>query len=182
MNGIRCKLASTTIACARTQTASELNSAQISEPGSLTRSGSMSQQANVDLIQSFEDRFIEGDIDYVMSILTDDVTVHECANVPYPGDHRGKEAFLKLAQAFGEAWDIQSPLELEILPAGDDKVLVQVGIDALARATGTPINLRIAEVYTIRDGKIADIVVYYWDNVEMAAATGGAVLLQGEPA
>lgn len=137
-------------------------------------------QANVDLIQSFEDKFVAGDIDYVLSILTDDVTVHECANVPYPGDHRGKDAFMKLAQAFGEMWDIQAPLDLEILPAGDDKVLVQVGIDAIARPTGTPIRIRIAEVYTIRDGKIADIVVYYWDNVEMAKATNDAVILRGE--
>jgi uncharacterized protein len=142
----------------------------------------MSQQANVALIQSFEDRFVDGDLDYVMSILTDDVTVHECANVPYPGDHRGKEAFLKLAQAFGEMWDIQAPLDLEILPAGDEKVLVLVGIDAIARPTGRPLHIRIAEIYTIREGKIADIVVHYWDTHEMREATNGAVVLEGEPA
>lgn len=137
----------------------------------------MSQQ-NVDLVQSFEDHFVAGDIDYVLSVLTDDITVHECDNVPYPGDHRGKDAFLKLAEAFGATWDIQAPLDLEILPAGDDKVLVQVGIDVIAKATGTPLRLRIAEIYTIRDGKIAEMNVYYWDNVEMTEATNGAKALQ----
>jgi len=139
-------------------------------------------QANVDLIQSFEDRFVAGDIDYVLSILTDDITVHECKNVPYPGNHVGKDEFLKLAEAFGATWDIQAPLDLEILPAGDEKVVVQVGIDAIAKATGKPIRLEIAEIYTIREGKIADIKAYYWDNVEMDELTGGARNLEGQPA
>ena len=93
-------------------------------------------QANVDRIQSHEERFVAGD-------------------------------FLKLAEAFGSVWDIQAPLDLEILPAGDEKVLVLVGIDAIAKPTGKPICLKIAEIYTIRDGKIDDIVVHYWDTHEM---------------
>ena len=137
-------------------------------------------ETNVDLIRSFEDKFVEGDIDYVLSILTDDVTVHECASVPYPGDHRGKEAFVKLAEAFGAMWDIQAPLDLEIRPAGNEKVLVLVGIDAIAKPTGKPIRIRIAEIYTIREGKIADIVVHYWDTHEMVEATRGAKILEGE--
>jgi len=138
-------------------------------------------QANIDLIQSFEDKFVEGDMDYVLSILTDDVTVHEASNVPYPGDHRGKDAFLELAAAFGSVWDIQGPLDLEILPAGDDKVLALVGIDAIVKSTGRPIYLRVAEIYTIRAGKIADLVVHYWDTHEMFTATGGITVLEGEP-
>ena len=139
-------------------------------------------QANIDLIQSFEDKFVEGDLDYVLSILTDDVTVHEASNVPYPGHHRGKDAFLQLAAAFGAMWDIQAPLDLEILPAGNEKVLALVGIDAIVRRTGKPIHLKVAEIYTIRDGRIADLVVHYWDTHEMFEATGGVTVLQGDPA
>ncbi len=139
-------------------------------------------QTNVDLIRNFEDKFVEGNIACVLSMLTDDITVHECSNVPYPGDHVGKDAFLELAKAFGSVWDIRAPLDLEILPAGDDKVLVLVGIAVIAKATGRPLRLRIAEIHTIRDGKIADIAVYYWDNVEMMEATNGTVVLQGQAA
>ena len=44
--------------------------------------------------------------------------------------------------------------DLEILPAGEEKVLVMVRFDAIAKQTGRPIELRIAELYTIKDGKI----------------------------
>jgi ketosteroid isomerase-like protein len=140
----------------------------------------MMSHPNVDLIRSFEDRFVAGDLDYVLSILTDDVTVHECASVPYPGDHRGKDAFLKLAEAFGSVWDIQAPLDLEIHPAGDEKVLVLVGLDVIAKPSGKPLRLKIAEIYTIRDGKIADVVVHYWDTHQIAEATNGITVLEGE--
>ncbi|KHF43100.1 nuclear transport factor 2 family protein [Saccharomonospora viridis] len=136
--------------------------------------------ANVQLIQSFEDRFVAGDLDYVLSILTDDIVVHEPANVPYPGNHRGKESFLKLAQAFGKVWDLQGPLDLDIMPAGDDRVLVLVRGDAIAKPTGNNFELRIAEIYTIRDGKISDIVVHYWDTAEIVEVTNGVKVLQGD--
>jgi uncharacterized protein len=138
--------------------------------------------ANTDLLRSFEDRFVAGDLDYVLSILDDDIVVHECEHVPYPGDHRGKDGFMKLAEAFNACWDLQTELDLEILPAGDDKVLVLVKFDAIAKQTGKPIAMRIAEIYTIKDGKLADIIVHYWDTAAMAEVTGGAVVLQGTPA
>lgn len=138
--------------------------------------------ANTDLLRSFEDRFVAGDLDYVLSILDDDIVIHECEHVPYPGDHHGKDGFLKLAEAFNACWDIQTELDLEILPAGDEKVLVLVKFDAIAKQTGKPIAMRIAELYTIKDGKLADIVVHYWDTAAMAEVTEGAVLLQGTAA
>jgi ketosteroid isomerase-like protein len=130
-------------------------------------------QSNVALIQRFEDSFVAGDLSDVLSILAEDITVHEPDNVPYPGDHRGKDAFLALATAFGATWDIQGDLRLDIMPAGDHRVLVLVEFDAIARPTGEPITLRIAEIYTITDGLISDIVVHYWDTAEMVKATTG---------
>lgn len=138
--------------------------------------------ANTDLLRSFEDRFVAGDLDYVLSIIDDDIVVHECEHVPYPGDHHGKDGFMKLAEAFNACWDIQTELDLEILPAGDDKVLVLVKFDAIAKQTGKPITIRIAEIYTIKDGKLADILVYYWDTAAITEVTDGAIVLQGTAA
>lgn len=132
----------------------------------------MSEQ-HVALIQRFEDSFVAGDLEDVLSILAEDVTVHEPANVPYPGDHHGKGAFLDLAKAFGAVWDIQGDLGLDIMPAGEHRVLVLVEFDAIARPTGQPITIRIAEIYTITAGLISDIVVHYWDTAAMMQVTTG---------
>jgi ketosteroid isomerase-like protein len=136
--------------------------------------------ANVALIQRFQDSFVAGDMDDVLSLLTDDIVVHEAPSVPYPGDHCGKDAFIKLANAFLEVWDLQSDLELDIMPAGDDRALALVGFDVTAKPTGKPLRLRTAEIYTIREGEIADLIVHYWDTAAMVEATGGIKVLSAE--
>jgi ketosteroid isomerase-like protein len=136
--------------------------------------------ANVALIQRFQDSFVAGDMDDVLSLLADDVVVHEAPSLPYPGDHRGKDGFLKLAATFLEVWEFSSPLDLEILPAGEDRVLALVRFDVRAKPTGTSLTLRTAEIYTIRDGKIADLIVHYWDTAAIVEATGGLRVPSGE--
>jgi len=127
---------------------------------------------NVDVISRFEAAFANGDMEGVLACLTDDVIVHECDSVPYPGDHQGKDGFLGLLEAFMTTWDLEGGLQVdEILPAGDQRVLVRAHADVVAKATGKRLELRIAEIYTVRDGKIADIVVHYWDTHAMVEAT-----------
>lgn len=126
---------------------------------------------NVELIRRFEEAFASGDIDGVLATLADDVVVHECDSVPYPGDHRGHDGFLALIETFVATWELEGGLRVEeILPAGEERVLVLTRADVVAKATGRPLELRIAEIYTVRDGRIADIVVHYWDTHAMLEA------------
>lgn len=127
---------------------------------------------NVEVIRRFEDAFARGEIEGVLATLADDVVVHECDSVPYPGDHRGKDAFLALLETFVATWELEGGglVVDEILPAGPEKVLVLSRAEVIAKATGRPLELRIAEVYTVRDGRIADIAVHYWDTHAMVEA------------
>jgi ketosteroid isomerase-like protein len=131
-------------------------------------------EENVAVVEQFEHAFVRGDMDEVLSLLTDDIVVHEAPSLPYPGDHRGHDGFLKLADAFLAVWEIKTPLDLDIIDAGEDRVIVLVKFDVEARATGRPLTLRLAEIYTVRDGKIADLDVYYRDTAAILEATGAA--------
>lgn len=135
--------------------------------------------SNVALIQRFEDSFVGGDIDDVLRILAPDIVVHEADNTPYPGDHIGTDGFLALAEAFNATWEMTAPIGLDIQPAGPDRVLVRVELPVRARPTGRELTLRIAELYTVTDGRIADISVFYWDTAELMHATGGRTILEG---
>jgi uncharacterized protein len=134
-------------------------------------------KANVEVVKQFEHAFVRGDMDHVISLLAPDIVVHEAPSLPYPGDHRGIDGFLKLAEAFNRVWEIKSPLDLAFLDAGEDKVVVLVKFDAEARATGKPLTLRLVEVYTVQGGKIADLDVYYRDTAAIVEATGGVRVL-----
>lgn len=132
---------------------------------------------NVEVVERFEHAFERGDMDEVMSLLSDDIVVHEAPSLPYPGDHHGLDGFLKLADAFNRVWEIKTPLDLTLLDAGDTRVVVLVRFDVDARATATPLTLRLAEIYTVTDGKIADLDIYYRDTAAIVAATGGVRVL-----
>lgn len=135
--------------------------------------------SNVQLIQRFEDSFMSGDIDDVLRILDDDIVVHEADNTPYPGRHRGKDGFLALAEAFNTTWEPTAPIDYEIQPVGDDRVLVLVSLPVRARNTGRELTLRISELHTIAHGRIVEIRVFYWDTLTLVQATAGAVTLEG---
>ena len=134
-------------------------------------------RANVEVVERFEDAFVRGDMDEVLSLLTPDVVVHEAPSLPYPGDHRGYDGFLRLADAFNSVWEITGELDLTFLDAGETHVVALVAFDVVTRPTGVPLRLRLVEVYTVRDGRIADLDVYYRDTAAIVEATGGARVL-----
>jgi ketosteroid isomerase-like protein len=134
-------------------------------------------QANVDIVQRFEDAFVRGDLDEVLSLLAPDLVVHEAASLPYAGDHRGHDGFLRLAEAFNSVWKMTSDLDLTLLDAGEEYVVGLVQYDVVSRATGVPFRLDHVEVYTVRDGRIADLDIYYKDTAAMVEITGGPKLL-----
>jgi ketosteroid isomerase-like protein len=132
---------------------------------------------NVEVVERFEDAFVRGDMDEVLSLVAEDIVVHEAPSLPYPGDHRGHDGFLKLADAFNRVWEIKSPLDLTFLDAGDSRVVVLVAFDVVARATSRPLRLELAEIYAVRDGRIADLDIYYRDTAAIVEATGGVRVL-----
>jgi ketosteroid isomerase-like protein len=133
--------------------------------------------ANVEVVERFEDAFVRGDMDEVLSLLTADIVVHEAPSLPYPGDHRGHDGFLRLADAFNSVWEITGDLDLTFLDAGETHVVALVAFDVVTRPTGAPLRLQLVEVYTLRDGRIADLDVYYRDTAAIVEATGGARVL-----
>jgi ketosteroid isomerase-like protein len=129
--------------------------------------------ANVEVVQRFEDAFVRGDMDEVLALVSPGIVVHEAPSLPYPGDHRGHEGFLRLTDAFNSVWEIVSELDLTFLDAGDTHVVVLVAYDVVTRPTGVPLRLRMAEIYTVIDGQITELDVYYRDTAAIVEATGG---------
>ena len=129
--------------------------------------------SNIDLARRFHDAVVSGDIDAVRDCVSDDFVLHEPPSLPYGGDYHGHEESARLGAVLSEVWEGTDNVEVTLLDAGDDRVLSLVEGDVVARATGTPVSLRIAEIHTIRDGKIVDARVFYWDTAEVVKAMNG---------
>src|SRR3954452_16418119 len=83
-------------------------------------------RANVEVVQRFEDAFVRGDMDEVLSLVSRDIVVREAPSLPYPGEHRGHDGFLRLTDAFNRVWEIVSDLDITFLDAGETRVVAIV--------------------------------------------------------
>jgi ketosteroid isomerase-like protein len=112
-----------------------------------------------------------GDLGHVMSAIHPEVEVHEADSVPfYPGTFRGSEAFRRdlLGSMLGN-------YELAInsltrLDGGDGRVVGLLDLTFTSRATQGSLRTTIVEIYTVQDGQIRHIDVYYKDTAAMVAA------------
>ena len=128
-------------------------------------------EERIRLVASIYDAFGRGDVATVIGLLQD-TEWHEAEGMPYGGVYRGGEAIAQ--NVFGPiAGDVQdfSPQPDELLPAGEDRVLV------LGRYRGTGagghLDSGFAHVWTVRDGKVVKFVQYA-DTHKFREAVGGA--------
>jgi uncharacterized protein len=119
---------------------------------------------------SFAREVVAGNRDGLRGLLHEDVVVHEAPTVPYGGDHHGSNAFMDLFETVQGTWKFTETFQYTYYESGPDTVILQVEVDAIAAATGKPIRLRLAEIFTIREKKIAELDVYYWDTAAMIEA------------
>jgi uncharacterized protein len=129
-------------------------------------------EANVRIMEQFFAATRTRDSVAIYPLLPDDVVVHEPPALPYGGDHHGKGGVVTLLETI-ESIREQIGAELRVLDAGSDQVVALLRCKWIMRETGARITLRIAEVYTIRDEKVADIDVYFWDATEVAREAAG---------
>jgi ketosteroid isomerase-like protein len=122
------------------------------------------------VVERFEELFMEGDLQAVLEVVAEDIVTYEAPSLPYAGEHVGHDGWLHLAEAFNATWEPTGELHCEFLDCGHNVVAARVELDVVARATGKPVQLRIAEFHKVRDGKIQETTIYYWDTAAMLDA------------
>lgn len=130
------------------------------------------------VMREFILRFQAQNFDGVLELLSDDIVVHECDSVPYAGDHVGKDGFIRFASMFPKVWEFGTVDDsaYRYIDGGPEKAIALASFPVTALATGKKLDLRVAEIFTVRDGKIVDIEAYYWDSKQIFDATNGARL------
>jgi ketosteroid isomerase-like protein len=129
-------------------------------------------EENIQLLHDFAREVGERDLDALRGLMHPDVVVREAPTLVYGGDHHGPEGFLHVFETVAKLWEFTESFDYTYFDAGDDTVVLRVEVGAIARATGQPLRLRLAEIFTIRDHKIAEIDVFYWDTAAMRDALG----------
>src|ERR1700730_13909131 len=129
----------------------------------------MSQEIE-DFVRSLYDRFTGGErLPSADAWHADGVYVNS-SDDPDPGTHSGLEAITKQFRTWVEAYPDLRVDPLEILVNGD-RALVWARWSGHGAGSGVPIEMEMAQVCTIEDGKIRRVEEYF-DHAEALNAVG----------
>lgn len=123
-------------------------------------------QSNKEKVQAMFDAMAAGDFELMKSYLHPEVFVTEADCLPYPGVHRGPDAYIQLVDKVVNTWD---DLELSVNAMADvgDMVMV-VSEFAGKNKAGVAFNMPMTEVFYFKDGKISEVRPYYFDTHKLA--------------
>jgi uncharacterized protein len=110
-----------------------------------------------------EERFDEG-----RGLLRDDFVVYEAGGLPYSGEYHGPDGFFELLEKMKQVMELSPGETVQYLSTGDT-VAIRGRLKFTARASGESVQMSLVEIYTVRDGLIAELDVYYKDPSAVAA-------------
>src|ERR1700721_399460 len=102
------------------------------------------------------------------SLLHDDFVVHEAGGLPFSGDYHGPQGFFELLNRMNDVLDLAVG-SIATEPLGDDAVAARFRLTFISRASGKSVEMALVEIYTVRDGRITELDVYYKDPAAIAA-------------
>jgi uncharacterized protein len=117
---------------------------------------------SVALLRRFYESFNQGDLDAVLELCTDDVEVYkdpEVVEMVAAFTPRGQERVAQYLRGWLESWDAYNVRPEEFMQAGDE-VAALVHLRARGKGSQFDIEEEMADVFTVREGKIARVRLY----------------------
>lgn len=119
------------------------------------------------VVNEWFDALAAGDFDRMMAVARPDIVVREAENLPYAGDIVGVDAIRTELLGKILAMSELAVKDRSVVQAGD-RVLVSMIGEFTSRATGRTVAMPMIEIYSIRDGRISEVDVYYKDTTKMS--------------
>jgi hypothetical protein len=119
-------------------------------------------------VERFMKAVVEERLDDARGLLDDEFVAYEAGGVPYSGEYRGPQGFFDLLAKMTEGMELTLGPAPQCFLAGDS-VAVRSRVTFTSRASGKSVEMRLVEVYTVRNGLIVELDVYYKDPSAVAA-------------
>jgi ketosteroid isomerase-like protein len=125
---------------------------------------------NVELIRrGFETVWVRGDVERAFAGVGPDfewvVPRHPEGEV-----RRGPEGAVEFFREWLEPWE-EHQIDYELVDLGDDRVLALLHMRARGKGSGAEVEMRVGQVWTVRDGRAVRMVLYF-DADEAREAAG----------
>ena len=127
-------------------------------------------EAEANYMKAFEENGIAS-FNEMRETMAPDVVLHQSPDLPYGGDYLGYEGYEQWAVKMSSIFDKLEVAEREFFEQGE-KVIVVCRFITRSRINGSVQDFPMAQVVTVRNGKIVDFRPFYWNiPAYVAAAT-----------
>jgi uncharacterized protein len=110
--------------------------------------------------------------DDARALLDREFVVYEAGGLPYSGEYHGPDGFFELLGKMNQAMELTPGETFQYLLA-DGTVAIRGRLKFTSRASGQSVEMGLVEIYTVRDGLIVELDVYYKDPSAVAALLAG---------
>lgn len=124
---------------------------------------------NVQIVQKYYEALERGDLTAAFDVIDVNCMVYEAESLPYGGTYQGYDGWQHLFSKYQKVWKNPQTLNLNYLDAGS-QVIVLLRMRLQAANTGQEIEIPMAEVFKLQDGKIVELQPFYWDTAKMLQA------------
>lgn len=119
-------------------------------------------------VNSFVQALAEQRLDDARKLLHEDLVVYEPGGLPFSGEYRGPQGFLDLLGKITENLELNLDPAVKYLLA-DDTVAMRSRMKFTLRGSSKSVEVGLVEIFTVRDGLIVELDVYYKDPSAVAA-------------
>lgn len=123
----------------------------------------MSAQANLDLVRKGYAAFTAGDAETLSAIMTPDCTHIVPGSSPVSGAHKGVGNVLALYGRLAELTGGSMRVELQDVVSDSGNRVIAIHRTTASRPDGRSISMQEALLFTISDGKVAEIQDFFAD-------------------
>jgi uncharacterized protein len=128
---------------------------------------------NVELVRGGYEMFARGELEEVAALFSHDADVADAGGLGIAGTaagrRTGRAGFLQATGEAAEAFDDYTVEAEEFIDAGDSVVVV-ARVSGRGRESGLEMEMRVAHLWTIRDGKVVHGDVYRTADEALEAA------------
>lgn len=130
----------------------------------------MNEQENTKIVRQAYDYFKSGNIEGVLSLMSNDVDwrLPKVENMPHSGTRKGIEQVTEFFSTLAGAQEAKQFEPKEFIAQGD-RVVALGHYDWKVKANGREFESDFAHVFTVRDGKVVSFEEYF-DTAPAAAA------------
>ncbi|MFE9975648.1 nuclear transport factor 2 family protein [Streptomyces hirsutus] len=127
----------------------------------------------VEVLLRFQSNLSTGNFEGAEAFLHEDFFVKEVECFPYRGVYKGAEGWWKLTSVVNSYWNFHT---IELVrsfsapsgPSSDEEtVCLMVNIKSLCRRNRMELDMKIVEIWTVKDGLLLSVEPYFWDTSEM---------------